>query len=170
MPTLLHAARRRNWFADVMAACAIERAGVQVGGGSARSELVDYGRETPPVAWWASGRVRLPLLLGCLGVLVVYVLVARTSVLRASSAVAECPSESAPHVVGATAADLSGLRASVARVMPGRIGRLYEEGTIEASNAWSDNSPSPPPLSPTAPRPAGYEMRWWAPNGDDVVA
>ncbi len=121
------------------------------------------------MAWWASERVRLPVLLGCLGVLVVYVLTARTGVLRAS-AVAECPSESAPHVIAATAADLSGLRASVARVMPQRIGRLYEDGTIEASNAWSDNSPSPPPLLSTAPRPAGYEMRWWAPNGDDIVA
>jgi hypothetical protein len=131
---------------------------------------VDYNREGPPVAWWASQRVRLPLLLGCLGALVVYVFAARTSVLRANSAVAKCPSESAPHVIAATAADLSGLRASVARVMPGRIGRLYEEGTIEASNAWSDNSPSLPPLSPTAPRPAGYEMRWWAPNGDDIGA
>ena len=54
--------------------------------------------------------------------------------------------------------------------MPRRLGRLYEEGTITASNAWTDNSPGPLPLAPTAPRPAGYEMRWWAPNHDDIVA
>jgi hypothetical protein len=50
------------------------------------------------------------------------------------------------------------------------VGRLYEEGTITSRNAWSDNEPTGPAVSPTATRPGGYEMRWWAPNNDDIVA
>jgi hypothetical protein len=55
-------------------------------------------------------------------------------------------------------------------VLPQRVGRLYEEGTIVAASAWTDEEPSPPPVSARTGRPAGYEMRWWAPNGDDIVA
>lgn len=69
----------------------------------------------------------------------------------------------APKAVGA-------LREDVARALPQRVGRLYEEGTVRSSVAWSDEEPAPPATSPQARRPAGYEMRWWAPNGDDVVA
>ena len=68
------------------------------------------------------------------------------------------------------AQELSGLRASVVRVLPQRVGRLYEEGTIAGSSVWTDANPSGPTVSPTARRPGGYEMRWWAPNGDDLVA
>jgi hypothetical protein len=66
--------------------------------------------------------------------------------------------------------DLGKLRASVVRVLPQRVGRLYEEGTIFGSSIWTDASPTGPTVSPTAKRPGGYEMRWWAPNGDDLVA
>lgn len=76
----------------------------------------------------------------------------------------------APEVSRVAPARLGALRASVARVLPQRVGRLYEEGTVVASDAWSDDSPEPPPVSATAPRHGGYEMRWWAPNGDDVAA
>ena len=41
---------------------------------------------------------------------------------------------------------------------------------MRSSVAWSDEEPAPPATLPAARRPAGYEMRWWAPNGDDVVA
>jgi hypothetical protein len=58
----------------------------------------------------------------------------------------------------------------VAAVLPQRLGRLYEEGTVTAASAFSDAEPAPPPLSSTASRPGGYEMRWWAPNRDDVAA
>ena len=115
------------------------------------------------------GRVRLGLLLACLGVLVVYLSASRDGIVSRAGG-AGCPAASARQVRSVTAADLSELRASVARVLPQRIGRLYEEGTISSANAWSDNSPSPPPVSSSALRPAGYEMRWWAPSGDDVVA
>lgn len=123
-------------------------------------------------AWWTSERVRLGALLCILGGLVVYLVAAPGSVLHSAggSGVAECPPEGTPRVIDVPPGYLGGLRASVAGVVPLRIGRLYEEGIVEASNAWSDDSPSRPPLSPRAPRPAGYEMRWWAPTGDDIVA
>jgi hypothetical protein len=81
-----------------------------------------------------------------------------------------CSHEASPKVIQVPASYLSGLRRSVLAALPRRIGRLYEEGTITSANAWSDDLPSPPTTSPGSLRPAGYEMRWWAPNGDDVVA
>lgn len=83
---------------------------------------------------------------------------------------AACAGQRAPHVLSVAPKELGALRASVARVLPQRLGRLYEEGTIQGSSAWTDASPAGPTVSPTARRPDGYEMRWWAPNGDDLVA
>jgi hypothetical protein len=87
--------------------------------------------------------------------------------------------QSASRCIGATSLPevelvepkaIGGLREAVARALPQRVGRLYEEGTVRSSVAWSDEEPAPPAISPKARRPGGYEMRWWAPNGDDVVA
>src|SRR3954451_12760652 len=75
-----------------------------------------------------------------------------------------------PEVATVPPRSLGALREDVVRVLPERVGRLYEEGTVHSSVAWSDEEPAPPATSPGARRPAGYEMRWWAPNGDDVVA
>jgi hypothetical protein len=75
-----------------------------------------------------------------------------------------------PEVARVSPKVLGDLREDVARVLPQRVGRLYEEGTVRSSVAWSDEDPRPPAAEPSARRPAGYEMRWWAPNGDDVVA
>jgi hypothetical protein len=83
---------------------------------------------------------------------------------------AACAGTGVPQVMQVPPAQLSALRGSVARVLPQRVGRLYEEGTVTAASAWSYERPAPPDISPTANRPAGYEMRWWAPNGDDLVA
>lgn len=83
---------------------------------------------------------------------------------------AACAGRGAPQVGHLAPRELSPLRESVARVLPQRVGRLYEEGTVTAASAWSDEQPAPPAVSPTARRPAGYEMRWWAPNGDDIAA
>ena len=89
------------------------------------------------------------------------------------------PRQSASRCIGATSVpevkrvapnEIGGLREDVARALPQRVGRLYEEGTVRSAVAWSDEDPAPPATSPHARRPAGYEMRWWAPNGDDVVA
>jgi hypothetical protein len=76
----------------------------------------------------------------------------------------------APEVPRVAAAALGSLRASVARVLPERVARLYEEGTIVSGDAWSEDEPAPPAVSASADRPGGYEMRWWAPDGDEVLA
>jgi hypothetical protein len=109
----------------------------------------------------------LALLLACLAGLIAYIAWPGASAPKLAACVG---GHGAPEVRRVPARYLSGLRESVARVVPERLARLYEEGTILAQSAWSDEEPSPPSVSPTAKRPAGYEMRWWAPNGDDVVA
>ncbi|HXD55558.1 MAG TPA: hypothetical protein VN618_12440 [Solirubrobacteraceae bacterium] len=81
-----------------------------------------------------------------------------------------CASESAaPEVRSVRPSELSKLREELDRLVPDRIARLYEEGTVSSTAAWNDQEPAPPAVSPTARRPDAYEMRWWAPNGDDVV-
>jgi hypothetical protein len=120
--------------------------------------------------WRASQRIRLALLLTCCAALALWLAFARTGALGHAAAGVLCPAAGAPRVVQVTAAELGELRASVARALPDRIGRLYEEGTAEGADFWSDDSPSPPPAIAATPRSGGYELRWWAPNRDDVVA
>jgi hypothetical protein len=87
-----------------------------------------------------------------------------------------CPGRGAPEVKSIPGADLAALRNAVSPIMPPRVGRVYEAGTITTSNLWSDGSPlRVSSLSSSANSvPAGYEMRWWAldreGNEDDVVA
>ena len=47
------------------------------------------------------------------------------------------------------------LRETVARVLPQRVGRLYEEGTVRASVAWTDEEPGAAGALAAAKRPAG---------------
>jgi hypothetical protein len=75
-----------------------------------------------------------------------------------------------PAVAQVDARALGPLREAVAHVLPQRVARLYEEGTVAALDAWRDGDPSAPPVARGASRPAAYEMRWWAPNNDDVLA
>lgn len=115
----------------------------------------------------ARRRARVGVLLACLGGLIAYIAWPGSN----SPKLAACVGgHGAPEVRRVPARYLSGLRASVAQVVPERLARLYEEGTIVAASAWSDEQPAGPSVFPSAKRPAGYEMRWWAPNGDDVVA
>jgi hypothetical protein len=109
------------------------------------------------------------VLLGVLVALVAYLALNGSSgVSRRTSA---CMGQrGAPVVRQVAPGKLSPLREQLARLVPQRVARLYEEGTVLAASAWTDEEPAPPAVSPTALRPAGYEMRWWAPNGDDVVA
>lgn len=111
--------------------------------------------------------LRLGLLLAVLAALVAYLVLPGSD---SSPAGAGCDTGAAPALATVAPAGQGALRESVARVLPQRVGRLYEEGSITSATAWSDAEPAPPPVSPTARRPAGYEMRWWAPNGDDVVS
>jgi hypothetical protein len=118
-------------------------------------------------------RARPAVLLGVLltGVVAAVVIFVTRPDSSSPKVAADCVARAtAPEVVTVAPESLGALRQDVARVIPQRVGRLYEEGTVRSAVAWSDEEPSPPALSPTAKRPAGYEMRWWAPNGDDVVA
>jgi hypothetical protein len=129
----------------------------------------DQGPQRPPggrrLGWTA---VRLGVLLAILAALVVYLTLPGGAT---HGIAARCvAAKAAPEVKQVPASQVGALRETVARVLPQRVGRLYEEGTVRASVAWTDAEPAPPALSPHEPRPAGYEMRWWAPNGDDVVA
>ncbi len=113
--------------------------------------------------------LRLGLLFGVLAGVTVFALVHGSS--SAPRRLSACDGEKgAPEVRAVTPEELSSLRADVARVAPQRLARLYEEGPVHARSAWTDEEPAPPAVSPAAPRPDAYEMRWWAPNGDDLVA
>lgn len=127
---------------------------------------MSYSQETPPVTGPMNEWIRLALLLLCLAA-AVYLLVTRTGAPSSASSTG-CIPAGVPQVLNVSAEQVSALRASVERVMPQRLGRLYEEGTVASSNAWTDNSPVT--LTSAALRSAGYEMRWWATNHDDIVA
>jgi hypothetical protein len=111
-------------------------------------------------------RVVLPI--GCLLGLLAFVLVDRLTGAEHSSG--GCPSAQIPEVARVSPAGLGALRASVVGVLPGRVGLLYEEGPVIAGSAFSDATPLAPAISPAERRPAAYEMRWWSPGRDDIVA
>ncbi len=84
-----------------------------------------------------------------------------------------CPSETAPAVRNIPTRDLAVLGVPLSRIMPTRVGRIYERGAIATSNLWSDDEPQEPPAGRSL-APAGYEIRWWAldrdGDEDDVAA
>jgi hypothetical protein len=121
--------------------------------------------------------IRLAFLLTILGALTIYLLAARTDVLGSQeagqgSAVAyggECAGESS--VVDVSQWRLAELRAGLLDAIAPIGGRRYAEGTVTGANAWSDNSPQPVESQPAGQAlSGGYEMRSWAPNGDDIAA
>lgn len=112
--------------------------------------------------------VALCVLAGVLAGVVVYLTVhGQAGSENASACVGQ---QGTPEVRRVAPGELSPLRETLARLVPERLARLYEEGTVMAASAWTDEEPAPPTVSPAARRPGGYEMRWWAPNGDDLVA
>jgi hypothetical protein len=144
-----------------------------------------FGVTPPSVPWWASRRIRLPVLLILLGAAVFVLVGVRgdrfnlgggPSQASGAAFAPGCPGRGAPEVRSVPERALSELRSAVSRVMPPRVGRAYEMGTITTSNLWSDNRPVPfsSARSAAEPVPAGYEMRWWALNReggqDDIVA
>jgi hypothetical protein len=142
-----------------------------------------FGRLPPRPPWWADSRLRLGLLLAGLAVAVLalfsvrgglFVLASGPAQARGAAFAPGCPGRGAPEVKSVPGADLAALRNTVTRIMPPRVGRVYETGTITTSNLWSDDQPSSSSGSPAGSVPAGYEVRWWAldrqGNEDDVVA
>jgi hypothetical protein len=131
-------------------------------------------------AWLTNGRLRLALLLAALVALAAYGLTTRSGALGAllgstgagARTKTGCPSESAPPVQSVSRATQAELREALPGVMAGRgHPRLYEQGPIRSTYAWSDAEPGKSPsLAPPAGGPGAYELRWWASNNDDVVA
>jgi hypothetical protein len=84
-----------------------------------------------------------------------------------------CPGLQAPEARSIPVRDLAELGAPLARIMPTRVGRVYERGAIATGNLWSDDEPREPPFGRSL-APAGYEIRWWAldrdGDEDDVAA
>jgi hypothetical protein len=131
--------------------------------------------------WWADSRLRLGLLLAGLAVAMLALLSAKTELFSRGSSSAQargaafapgCPGSGAPEVKSVPVQDIAALRNAVSRIMPPRVGRVYEGGTITTSNLWSDAPPQRSSSSGSVP--AGYEVRWWAldrqGSEDDVVA
>jgi hypothetical protein len=112
----------------------------------------------------------LGLLLACLAALLAVLVLGTGGSGPRAELTGACVGQGVPQVLRLSPGDLGRLRAAVARVLPDRVGHLYEEGTIVSSEAWTDADPSGPAVDPGERRAGGYEMRWWAPNGDDLVA
>lgn len=130
---------------------------------------------------WANQRARLMMPLACLAVLVINLVttswngflgIGNPSQSRTDGAWAVgCPARDAPSVASVSPGYIAELQADMESVMRGRHGRLYSLGVVTSENAWSDNYPQPGVTLPkTARIPGAYEIRWWAPNRDDVVA
>ena len=144
-----------------------------------------FGLTPPRAPWWAKGHIRLGFLICGLVVATLALLDRRAGLFDLGSGPAQtpgaafspgCPGHGAPEVESIPAQNLASLRNAVTRIMPPRVGRVYEAGTITTSNLWTDNQPLQPSSSSSVARsvPAAYEMRWWAldreGNEDDVVA
>jgi hypothetical protein len=139
---------------------------------------VEHGRETPPTAWWAGQRVRLAVLLVCLGATVALLLGTRTNLLGAvgigggSSSAAGASTWCAPHglpaPVDADLEEVIELRAGLLRVFALSGGRRYAGGIVTPEDMWSDDSPLRLRSTRSANGlwPSGYEMRWWTRDFD----
>jgi hypothetical protein len=142
------------------------------------------GPTSPPAHWWANSHIRLGLLLAGLVAVALALVAVRGGFFDLEGGPAQasgtafapgCPGRGAPEVERIPARNLASLRASVLRIIPARVGRVYETGTITTSNLWSDNQPLASSSSSLARSvPAAYEIRVWAlnrdGNEDDVVA
>jgi hypothetical protein len=141
---------------------------------------------TPRYPWWAGGHIRLAVLLALLGATVLALVGVRgywfdlgggSSQASGAAFAPGCPGRGAPEVKSVPVRELSALHSAVSRIMPPRVGRVYEMGAITTSSVWTDDRPVPfsstQPLGESA-APAGYEVRWWALDRDgaldDVVA
>lgn len=121
---------------------------------------------------------RLTVLIGVLLVLASYA-VTRWNKIHAAGgesagavfSAAPCPPAEPPSLSTVSRKELLHLRDDIGRItsFSTRL-RPYEQGTVGSSVAWSDAEPDASSALSLGRRvPGGYEMRWWMPNGDDVV-
>jgi hypothetical protein len=134
------------------------------------------------VVWWAGQRVRLAVLLVCLGAAIVLLLGTRTSLLggvggdgnaegRVGNAVRAsmgCVAHRMPALAGADLDELVELRGGPLAVFESSGGRRYAGGIVIPEDMWLDDLPLRVRSSRLADGlwPAGYEMRWWTRDYD----
>ncbi|MGA8363281.1 MAG: hypothetical protein WB709_02040, partial [Solirubrobacteraceae bacterium] len=128
-------------------------------------------QDTPPMAWWASQRVRLAALLVCLGATIVLLLGTKTKLLstggsgggRAEGASTWCVPRGLPAPASIDIEELRELRAGLLAVLAASGGRWHAEGVVRPEDMWSDDLPQRLRSSRLAHGiwPGGYEMRWW---------
>jgi hypothetical protein len=130
--------------------------------------------------WWASQRVRLAVLLVCLGAAIVVLLGMRTSLQGAvgiggggsvEGASTWCAPRGLPAPASADLSELLELRAGLLKVFTFSGGRGYSGGVVTPEDMWSDDSPLGSRSSRSADGlwPAGYEVRWWTRDYDLVA-
>jgi hypothetical protein len=128
---------------------------------------------------WFSSRLRLALLMLCLGAASVGLLVSRTSVLSAvglghgsgaAGASNWCVPDGLPEPAGVGLGRLVELRAALLAATP-RASRRYAAGIVSPADMWSDDVPQTlrATRSSAGGWPAGYELRWWTPSFDKVA-
>lgn len=83
-----------------------------------------------------------------------------------------CPARGVPPVESVRPVYLTSMRVEVDNTMHERHGALYGAGVVDSEEPWSDSEPQRHAIlrSKDGRIPGAFEMRWWAPNGDDVVA
>ncbi len=126
-------------------------------------------------------RVRLPLLLACLGVAIVALLSARTSIFSRASTGGQtgryaCQA-AAPPLAEVSLREIVLLRANLLPVIAPLAKKRYAVGIVPTEDVWSDNTPQRIRESRLVGGgyPASFEMRVWAERpervaGLDVVA
>lgn len=123
------------------------------------------------------GRLRLFFLLLILAVLVAYAVIQRPWVVGSNGAAAvaassNCPNTTIPGLRTVDLEQLDRLRDGItAQSVFGTDLHSYEEGFVGTAAAFSDQEPTMQPISTSDQGvEAGYEIRWWTPNRQDVVA
>lgn len=89
-----------------------------------------------------------------------------------ATAAPSCPSEEAPEPRTVSLDRIAELGRQIsAEALFGVNLHSYEEGFVGTGSAWSDGEPTMQPVGESEDGvPAGYEIRWWTPSRDDVVA
>lgn len=130
----------------------------------------------PGVQSWMGRRARLSMLLVCLALSVGGLLASGEGIFatarRSSQSAHTCALGNLPALATVDFRGLLELRASLLAVMEPLRTRRYASGTVQPENMWSDDPPHRIASArlPDGRWPAGYEMRTWAGNGDDIAA
>jgi len=123
-----------------------------------------------------SRRTRLSLLLACLGLASLGLITSRSSIFSSANGESQtahwCVPSRLPELATVDLDHLARLRAALLPVMEPIGRRRYAWGTIGPENMWSDNAPQKIASAQAGAGRwlAGFEMRTWAPGGDDIAA